>query len=102
MLSTISARNTGYTREREIPLRSHMEGGQDTEVIAPRPFWRQRNFFLCTYRVSVSLPWFKRVVLMMVVMTTMVLPSWFPGYGIWVPLLSLLDLSPFPMPPKPT
>jgi len=38
MLSTISARNTGYTREREIPLRSHMEGGQDTEVIAPRPF----------------------------------------------------------------
>lgn len=37
MLSTASEKNMDYTWEREIPLRSHAEDVQDTELAAFRP-----------------------------------------------------------------
>lgn len=37
MLCTVSERNTDYTWQREIPLRSHTGDGQGTEMVAFRP-----------------------------------------------------------------
>lgn len=55
MVSAVSERNTGYTWEREIPLRSHTEDGEDTAGERSGPAEVQGGFVLvCTGLVSHS------------------------------------------------